>query len=419
MLLESIPQEEFYGYLFTILVSFFCGFIIGLERTRVSAQYGARDHIAFAIISTSIIILYEDFFEDIGIAIVILIFTGMVGFLIIGSFYRLFQTEDPGYTTTLSMLLAMVVGIMSYYNFYLAIAISVIFLIILSTKKQFQKIRKLKDIEWAGTVEFIAIAVLLFILIPDNIIIANINIKSIIIIFITILAIKYFSYFLLKSSTENNIYYISFLGGFAHSEATTVELAEFGASSSATWLVIQTMLFRMLLILLIAPSLLFYAALPIIITAGIGLLGAFIILRKKETSLELKKVKNPLSLRGSLIFAGTYTIAVATTLLLELYTLNITAYIILAFLIGLLSGGASALFVTTAYLGGLVNIAEALYLLNIGLSAAIINKIFYSVSSLNEKKDKKRHCLHLITYQAITIALLTTTTLITVIIFKL
>ncbi|GAJ20863.1 unnamed protein product, partial [marine sediment metagenome] len=104
----------------------------------------------------------------------------------------------------------------------------------------------MKDIEWTGTVEFIAIVVLLYILIPEGLLVYGINIKSIITIFIIILAIKYFSYFILKSTTEKNLYYISFLGGFAHSEATTVELAEAGASSSSVWLVIQTMLIRML-----------------------------------------------------------------------------------------------------------------------------------------------------------------------------
>ena len=261
---------ELYIYFFVILVSLFCGFIIGIERTRMEAQYGARDHIFFSSISTILVILYENYLPAIGIAILIIIFGGMVAFLLIGSIFRLFRQEDPGYTTTLSMLLAMVVGILSYYLYLLAIIISVIFLIILSIKKQFYKIRTLKDIEWTGTIEFISICLLLIILFPNNIIIANINIKAIIIIFITILAVKYFSYFLLKSSAENNLYYISFLGGLAHSEATTNELAEAGASSSSIWLVIQTMLIRMLLILILAPLLLYYALYPIGITVAVG-----------------------------------------------------------------------------------------------------------------------------------------------------
>jgi hypothetical protein len=236
----------FYNLFITILASFFCGFLIGIERTRVAAQYGARDHIFFSLISTSLIILYEDFLPSGTLLLIIIVFSGMVAFLLIGAIYRLFRTEEPGYTSTLSMILALTTGIMSYYNTLLAIAISVVFLIILATKKQFYKVKKLKDIEWTGTIEFIAIVVLLYILIPDNITIASINIKEIIIIFITILAIKYFSYFILKSSFKNNLYYISLLGGFAHSEATTVQLAEVGSSPSAIWLVIQTMLGSMI-----------------------------------------------------------------------------------------------------------------------------------------------------------------------------
>ncbi|MCK4281929.1 MAG: hypothetical protein KAX10_07430, partial [Candidatus Lokiarchaeota archaeon] len=85
-------DQNFIEYLIPILVSLFCGFIIGIERTRVSAQYGARDHIFFSIISTTIIILYDKFLQDLGFYILIIIFGGMIVFLLIGTFYRLFRT---------------------------------------------------------------------------------------------------------------------------------------------------------------------------------------------------------------------------------------------------------------------------------------------------------------------------------------
>jgi uncharacterized membrane protein (DUF4010 family) len=402
----------FYNLFIIILVSFFCGFVIGIERTRVAAQYGARDHIFFSLISTSLIILYEDFLPEISLVFIIIIFSGMIGFLLIGAVYRLFRTQDPGYTSTLSMMLALTTGVLSYYNGFLAIAISVIFLIILATKKQFHKVKKLKDIEWTGTVEFIAIVVLLYILIPDNIYVAAINIKEIIIIFITILAIKYFSYFILKSSVKNNLYYISLLGGFAHSEATTVQLAEVGSSPTSIWLVIQTMLGRMIFILIIgARELLWYAFFPIIVTSSVGLIASFYVLKDKETRLEMDKIQNPLSIKSALIFAGTYLLSVVVTLGLETFTIQIFTlpifwYFIISFLIGLLSGGASSLFVATTYKVGLVDISSALIMLTIGLSAAIINKIFYSVKFLEKSRNKKSYGFKLLVYQAITIIIL-------------
>jgi len=416
-----MAQIEFYNLFLKIIISFFCGFVVGIERTRQSAQYGARDHIFFSIIATTLIILYENYFHDLGIWILVITFSGMVLFLLIGSVYRLFHEEDPGYTTTLSMILAMIVGILAYYNYTLSIAISVIFLIILSTKKQFYKIKNLRRIEWTGTVEFIAIVVLLFLLIPENIVIVNINLRSVIIIFITILAIKYFSYFLLKYSAEHNLYYISILGGFAHSEATTVQLAEIGASSSSIWLVIQTMLGRMILILLLgAVELLKYAFLPILLTATVGLFGSFLILKNKETKLKFDKIENPLSLKSALIFTGTYAFALLVTFILDYFLLkNFIAYAIISFLIGLLSGGASSLFVTTSFLSGLVNSGQSLILLAIGLTAAILNKTFYSLQVLDEDKNKKKYTLHLIFYQSITILLLVSSTFLTIYIFSL
>jgi len=364
ILLQTITVEEFYALFLKLLVSFFCGFVIGIERTRVSAQYGARDHIFFSMIATALIILYETFLpSQEGFVLIIITLSGMIIFLLIGSIYRLFKENDAGYTTTLSMLLAIIVGILCFYNESLAIVISVFFLIILSTKKQFNKIRSLQDIEWRGTIEFIAIIVLLYILIPDNLELLSIQIKPIITIFIIILAIKYFSYFILKSSLEKNLYYISFLGGFAHSEATTTELAQVGASSSSIWLVIQTMLVRMIIVLLITPSLLYYALYPILITVIIGLSGSFLILRKKQTRLDFDKIKNPLSLKSALIFAGTYFIAVVITFLLKFVNLNIILYYIIVFCIGFLSGGASSLFVATSFFEGLINEGNALIML--------------------------------------------------------
>ena len=415
-----ISLEVFYALFFKIIISFFCGFVIGIERTRVEAQYGARDHIFFSMISTSLIILYDIFFTvSEGFIMIVLFFGGMIIFLLIGSIYRLFRENDPGYTTTLSMILAMIVGVFCYYSEHLAIAISVIFLIVLSTKKQFHKIRSLKDIEWTGTVEFIAIVVLLYILIPESLLVYGINIKSIITVFIIILTVKYFSYFILRSTTEKKLYYISFLGGFAHSEATTVELAEAGASSSSVWLVIQTMLIRMLIVLMITPSLLLYAWIPILSTASIGIFFSFLILKKKETQLTLDKIKNPLSIKGALIFSGTYLIGLIISIVLSFFEINILAYYIIVFAIGFLSGGASSLFVATAFYKSLVNEGNALLMLTIGLSAAIINKIFYSTRALKEDKNKKGYVIHLVFYIIITIFLLITMTFLTIITFNL
>ena len=420
MLLQILSIEDLYVLFIKIIVSFFCGFLIGIERTRVSAQYGARDHIFFSMISTALIVLYEKFLPAAqGFMLIIIFFTGMILFLMVGSAYRLFRENDPGYTSTLSMLLAMIVGSLTYYNEYLAISISVIFLVILSSKKQFNRIKSLQDIEWTGTIEFIAIVVLLYILIPDGLLFYGILIKPIIIIFITILVIKYFSYFLLKATFKKNLLYISFLGGFAHSEATAIELAEAGASPTSIWLVVQTMLIRMLIVLLIALKLLEYALYPILLTSIVGLVGSFLILRKKNTTLKLSKVKNPLSLKSSLIFSGTYFLAVILSIISGILKFNVIIFYIIVFGMGFLSGGASSLFVATLYQTSLVNDGNGLIMLTIGLTAAILNKLLYYTHSLSPDKNKKAYFFHLLFYLFITILILGFMTILTINIFNL
>ena len=398
-------DPNFIEFLIPILVSLFCGFIIGIERTRVSAQYGARDHIFFSIISTTIIILYDKFLQDLGFYIIIIIFGGMIVFLLIGTFYRLFRTDDPGYTTTLSMLLAMVVGIVSYYNSFLAITISVIFLIILSTKKQFYKIQKLKDIEWTGTVEFLAIMILTFILFPQDLIIYDIQIVTIVYVFLTILAIKYFSYFLLKSSSEENLYILAILGGFAHSEATTKELAEIDAHPATVSLLLQTMIIRiLLLIILISFELTVRLFYPLILTTIIGIIINILILRKKEKKYVLQKVKNPLSLKSAFIFSSTYLFAVFLTIIFKNIQIPYQLYLPIAIMIGLLSGGASSLFTATAYISGLIDLNLAIIMIVFGLCAAILNKLLYYYRF--QKTKSKKNLINLIIYLSLTMIVL-------------
>lgn len=402
---EIITTEQFFEYFIAILVSFFCGFLIGIERTRVEAQYEARDHIFFSTISTALIILYENFLQEAGIFILILIFGGMIVFLLIGTFYRLFQTDDPGYTTTLSMILVIVVGILSYYIYYLAILISVIFLIVLSTKKTFKRIRKLEDIEWKGTVEFLAIAILAVILVPPDLMFYDIPIASIVYIFVTILGIRYFSYFLLKSADEKNIYILSILGGFAHTEAATKELAEIDAHPATISLLLQTMLIRILFVIFISIELTLRLLYPLILTASIGIIVDIIILKlKSENKLILQKIQNPLSIKSALIFSSTYLLAVLLTILFINLPPPIQLYIPIAILVGLLSGGASSLFTATTYLSGMVDINMAVWMIVLGLVATILNKLLYYYRFQEKKSGKKMFKLAI--YLFITIGLL-------------
>ncbi len=394
----EVIDITFYSDLLIILISILCGFLLGIERTRVDVQYDVRDHIFVSVLATILVLLNDKFTVPFGYGLIILIFGGIIAFLILSSLRHR--------TTTLSMFLALIVGVLCYYYYSLAIVISVLFLIVLSTKKQFKMIRGLSSVEWTGTVEFIALVFLLYTLIPDGLIIANLNVKAVIIIFISILAIRYFSYFLLKSKMERTIYYLSFFGGLAHSEATTIELSKAGASPSSVWLVIQTMLIRILIILVIAPIILFYALAPILITSMIGLFGSFIFLRKNPTEIKSEKIGNPLSIKSALVFSGSYSLAIIISLLVNYLHLTLFSYSLISFMLGLLAGGAAALFITSNFIGGYVNIAESLFLLAFGLTGAIINKIFYSLKFLNENVNQKKYGVRLLTYQAITIVIL-------------
>jgi hypothetical protein len=86
---------------------------------------------------------------------------------------------------------------------------------------------------------------------------------------------------------------------------------------------------------------------------------------------------------------------------------------------GLLSGGASSLLVATLFQSNLVSEGNGLIMVTIGLSAAILNKFFYSARSLSPEKNKKVYFLHLVFYLFITISILGFMTFLTIDIFNL
>ena len=152
---------------------------------------------------------------------------------------------------------------------------------------------------------------------------------------------------------------------------------------------------------------------------GLRFIIVDVILRRKKTTLQLSKVQNPLSLKGSLAFAGTYFLAVIISIISGILHFNVIIFYIIVFGMGLLSGGASSLLVATLFQSNLVSEGNGLIMVTIGLSAAILNKLFYSIRALSPEKNKKVYFLHLLFYLFITILILGFMTILTINIFNL
>lgn len=396
-----------------LIVSLISGFLIGLPQQKREKSHGARDHMFISMITSLSIILYYAF-PEFGLIFLIAILSLLVTFIILTTIYRMFKSDYPGYTTTLALIMCMVEGLVTYFSFSLAFISSVIFLIILSTKKQFYKIQNLSKIEWNSTVEYIAIVVVLLILIPKDIVIGKIPLISIVYIFVIILTLKYVSYFLLKLQSKNSVYYISLLGGFAHSEATTQELSRMNAHPLSVMLVLQTMIIRVLFIVIIARDIFNALLYPLLITAFLGIVFARHFLKKHITEGKLESIRNPISIKSAFIFSLTYLAAVVTTIILgeitKVQVLSPIVYYSAAIIIGALSGGSSSLFATTAYLNGLVGLNTSIIMIIFGLTASIFNKLIYSYRSRREQN--KRYYIRLLLYQFLTVFMLFVTTLI-------
>ncbi|MHA1870734.1 MAG: DUF4010 domain-containing protein [Promethearchaeota archaeon] len=401
-----------YSNIYILLVALFCGFLVGLPQQKREKSHGARDHMFISMIS-ALGVIFHSSFEDIGFFLFALVEISVFIFIILTTLYRMFRQEFPGYTTTLALLMSQTLGVLSVYDKPFAVISSVIFLIILSSKQQIHKIRNLSKVEWNSTIEYIALVVVFLILIPKDISLGNISLLSVFYIFVIILSLKYFSYFLLKLVSYNSVYYLSILGGFAHSEAVTTDLARLDAHPSSIMLVLQTMLIRILFIIIIARELFLIMIYPLMITATFGILFSRHYLKKHITEVNLTSIKNPISIKSAMIFSMTYLSAVIATLIsseiTKNYSLTPIFYYILSLVIGALSGGSATLFATTAFINNLVDLNTAVYMIIFGLCTAVFNKLIYTWR--NKTENTWGYYFRLITYQAITVIMLWLTTL--------
>jgi uncharacterized membrane protein (DUF4010 family) len=211
-----------------ILLSLMIGILIGLERERQRSDSKIFAGVRTFTLTCILGMLSAFLIEYAGISI-LLITTIFIGVTCIFLAYNINRVHGSlGLTTSISLFCTYLLGVLIAADlFIVAIVTAVIITFLLIEKKPLHSLAEnLSERDIIDALQFIAIAFILYPVVPDEPIFGIISLKSTMLIIVLISSISFVSYVLLKKiGARGGIAYSGFLGGLASSGAAVISLS--------------------------------------------------------------------------------------------------------------------------------------------------------------------------------------------------
>ena len=211
-----------------LAIAFLIGIMVGIER-----EHRALDHEIFAGVRSYTITCITGMLTAIasketglGFVYVVTFIFGAICCIIAYSKISLYRRI--GVTSPISLFFIFIMGILVGYDYWLFAIVSSIVVAILLIQKQplHQFAGSLTKEELYDAIQFLAVAFILYPVMPDKQFFGLVNLRFAILIVILVSLISFLSYVLLRMfGTKRGICYSGFVGGFVNSEATTGALA--------------------------------------------------------------------------------------------------------------------------------------------------------------------------------------------------
>jgi uncharacterized membrane protein (DUF4010 family) len=202
--------------------------MVGIEREHRALEHeifaGVRSYTITCIIGMLTTLVSKDI--GVGFVYVVTLFFGAVCAII--TYCKITIYNRIGVTSPISLFFIFLMGILVGYDYWQYAIVSSIVVAILLIQKQplHQFAGSLTREELYNAIQFLAVAFILYPLMPERQIWGVLNLRSAILIVILVSLISFTSYVLLRMfGTKRGLYYSGFVGGFVNSEATTVALA--------------------------------------------------------------------------------------------------------------------------------------------------------------------------------------------------
>jgi uncharacterized membrane protein (DUF4010 family) len=213
-----------------LAISFLIGIMVGIEREHRGIEHeifaGVRTYSITCI--TGMLTAFISESTGPGFVYVAALFFGAICSII--TYAKIFLFKRIGVTSPISLFFIFVMGILVGYDYGLFAIVSSIVVAFLLIQKQplHQFAENLTKEELYNAIQFLAVAFILYPVMPDRVFFGVINLRSAILIVILVSIISFLSYVLLrKFGTKRGICYSGFVGGFVNSEATAAALAGF------------------------------------------------------------------------------------------------------------------------------------------------------------------------------------------------
>ena len=211
-----------------LAISVLIGIMVGIERENRALEHeifaGVRSYTITCITGMLVALVSKE--TGPGFVYIVTLFFGAICSIV--TYCKISIYNRIGVTSPISLFFIFIAGVLVGYDYWLfAIVSSIIVAILLIQKQPLHKFAgNLTKEELYNAIQFLAVAFILYPVMPDKQFFGLVNLRYAILIVILVSLISFLSYVLLRMfGTKRGICYSGFVGGFVNSEATTGALA--------------------------------------------------------------------------------------------------------------------------------------------------------------------------------------------------
>ena len=407
MVLMPFLNNDLQTFVFNALLGFSVGAIIGVEREKLKEREAVGTR-SFGLMS--LLGALTTYLGTVGVVSfdMGLLAGTVIAALTIGLYaaHRFFVEREGGITTTIALGIAYVLGLLVGCDLYVeAIAVSLFVTFILAVKHEIASlVTRLSYEELLSALELGVLALFLYHIVPDQAdpIFHEINLRSMYLVMVILLAIMFANYVIVKKYGTRGAVLFGFFGGLAHSEATTVSLANLykkmkhkkvGRIVQGVLAANSSMILRDLIIIsYLTPAVLPCASVPLTLIllacftpAVLPFVKEYLSKEELEEELELKE---PFSLKLALKFVVVFTLVSFVVLLVSnaLQHVRLVSIIASGFIGGIAASGAVTFTACSLYLSGKLAVHETIAMVLSSISSALLNKVIYLKSAGADKE---------------------------------
>ncbi len=328
------------------LLAFALSALVGLERERSRASgnphaAGVRTHVLASLFGFGLAVLHQK-----GLALALPLGLAAVGGIQVASFWRRSASGQYGWTSELSILVSVLIGILCLVaDVWIPTAVTILGVFVLTEKAEIEQyVEKLDRSEFLAVVKFLVVTCIVLPMLPDkNFTSWNLNPARTWVIVVMVSSIGFVGYFLTrKLGGKMGLWVSGIVGGVVSSTAVAVATGRIasrspekaGAALQAAILASSVMYLRILvLIWIVSPEYGRELAWRLPALCGVGLLLALSVPNRSSQQERMDNLTNPFEIVPAMVFAVFFTLFSVATNLVRGY-MGASGLVVLALVVG-------------------------------------------------------------------------------------